>query len=91
MEADLREAPAESARLEVRLVRRSSRTTPSAAIDRLIDMAYGSPERLWDAAGLLGEGEQEPLALLTRAQLLVHYPVAPALPKPFSPPDAPRP
>jgi hypothetical protein len=92
VEADIRQQLAELAKLEVRLLRASSDTTPDAAIDRLIDKAFGSPERLRDAAGLLGGEDQEALALLARAQRLATYPVQdPRPPKPFSPPDAPRP
>ena len=74
------------------MLRASSATTPDAAIDRLIDKAYGSPERLRDAAGLLGDGDQAALALLTGAHRLAQYPVQdPRPPRPFSPPAAPDP
>ena len=90
VEADIRRKVADEARGEVRLLRFGSITTPNASIDRLIGWAYGSPERLRDAAALSGEDEHEPLALLTRAQRLAQYPIPLAHPKPFSPPDAPR-
>jgi len=91
VESDLRHQLAEQARLEVKLLRASSDSTPNAAIDRLIDRAFGDPVRLRDAAALLGGEDQEALALLTRAQRLAAFPVQdPHPPKPFSPPDAPR-
>lgn len=93
VEADIRAKLAEDARSEVRLLRSGSITTPDASVDRLIDGAYGSPERLRDAAALLDpDGDREALALLTRAHRLAQYPVNdPAPPKPFSPPAAPGP
>ena len=92
VEQDIRWQLAAEARGEVRLLRSGSITTPNASVDRLINGAYGSPERLRDAAALLGEDEQEALALLTRAHRLAQYPVQdPAPPKPFAPPDAPTP
>ena len=92
VESDLRDQLAVQAKLEVKLLRASSATTPDAAIDRLIDKAFGDPVRLRDAAALLGEEDQEALALLTRAHRLAQYPVQdPRPPKPFSRPDAPRP
>ena len=66
VEADIQAKLADEARGEVRLLRSGSMTTPNASVDRLINGAYGSPERLRDAAALLGEDEQEALALLTR-------------------------
>jgi hypothetical protein len=90
VEPELRRQLAEQARREVELLRASSATTPNAAVDRLIDKAYGSPERLRDAAALLGEEDREALALLTRAHRLAQFPVQdPSPPRPFSPPDAP--
>jgi hypothetical protein len=92
VEQDIRWRLAEEARGEVRLLRSGALTTPDASVGRLIDRAYGSPERLRGAAALLGEEDQEALALLTRAQRLAAFPVQdPSPPKPFSPPDAPRP
>jgi len=92
VEQDIRRKLADEAHGEVRLLRSSSITTPEASIGRLIDRAHGSPERLRDAAALLGNDDREALALLTRAHRLAQYPVAdPAPPKPFSPPDAPGP
>jgi hypothetical protein len=88
-------APSRSAqaRGEVRLPRSSAITTPDASIGRLITQAYGSPERLRDAAALLDpDNDREALALLTRAHRLSQYPVNdPPPPKPFSPPAAPGP
>jgi len=93
VEADIRAKLAELAQLEARMLRSSSITTPDASIDRLIDRAYGSPERLRDAAALLDpDNDREALALLTRAHRLAQYPVKdPRPPRPFSPPAAPGP
>ena len=91
MEQDIRRKLANEARGEVRLLRSGSITTPNASIDRLIGWAYGSPQRLRDAAALLSEDEQGALALLTRAQRLAQYPIPAGPPKPFAPPDAPQP
>jgi hypothetical protein len=92
VEADIRQQLAEHAKLEVRLLRASSATTPDAAIDRLVDRAFGSPERLLDARELLGDEEdQGARALLLRASRRAADPQPPAPPKPFAPPDAPRP
>jgi hypothetical protein len=88
-ESELRHQLAEQAKLEVKLLRASSTTTPDAAIGRLIDRAFGDPARLRGAAALLGEKDQEALALLARAQRLAAFPVQdPRPPKPFSPPGA---
>lgn len=93
VEADIRAKLAAEAKGQVRMLRGSSITSPDASIDRLITAAYGSPERLRDAAALLDpEADREALALLTRAHRLAQYPVQdPAPPKPFSPPSAPGP
>jgi hypothetical protein len=91
-EQDIRRQLAEQARGEAQLLRSGSITTPNASVHKLIDKAHGSPERLRDAAALLGEEDQEALALLTRAHRLAQFPVQdPSPPKPFSPPNAPRP
>lgn len=50
VEADIRVKFGQNARTEVRWLRTSSSTTVDAAIDRLVDTAYGSPDRLRDAA-----------------------------------------
>ena len=93
VEADIRAKLAEEARGAVRLLRSSAITTPEASIGRLITHAYGSPERLRDAAALLDpDDDREALALLTRAHRLAQYRVNdPSPPKPFSPPAAPGP
>jgi len=92
VEQDIRRKLAEEAKGEVRLLRSSSITTPEASIGRLIDQAYGSPERLRDATALLDrDNDREALALLTRAHRLAQYPVQdPRPPKPVAPADAPR-
>lgn len=90
-EQEIRRQLAELARGEAQLLRSGSIPTPDGALDRLIEKAGGAPERLRDAAALLGPEEQEALALLTRAHRLAQFPVQdPAPPKPFSPPNAPR-
>lgn len=91
-EHDIRRQLTEQARGDAHLMRSGSSTTPDGAVDRLISKADGVPERLRDAAALLGEEDQEALALLTRAHRLAQFPVQdPSPPKPFSPPNAPRP
>jgi hypothetical protein len=90
VEADVRARVAADARAWVRLLRERNTTTPDIAIDRLIDRAFGSPDRLRDAAELLGDEHREARALLVRATRLAADPQPPAPPRPFAPPDAPR-
>jgi len=92
VEADIRAKLGRNARTEVRLLRASSDTTVDAAIDRLVGTAYGSPDRLRDAADLLGPEDaaddvegQGARPLLRRAVRRAADPIPPAPPQPFLP------
>jgi hypothetical protein len=90
VEADLRAKLAQSARDFVVLLRRGSVRTSDAAVNQIVDHAFGSPERLRYALDLLGEDEQEPRALLTRAVRYAEDPRAPEPPRVYERPDASR-
>ena len=70
---------------------RSRTTTTDAAIDNLIRRASGSPDRLRDAADLLGEDFGEAAALLRRAVRRAADPPPPEPPQHFARWEAPRP
>jgi hypothetical protein len=89
VEADLRRKLADSARMFVILIRRTH-TTPDAAVDGLVRNAFGSPDRLRDAVDLLGEDEQAPRALLTRAVRYAQDLRAPEPPRVYERPDVSR-
>ena len=90
MEADLRALLARDARACVKMPRTSSMTTVDAALDGLVDRAFGDPGRLQDAVDLLGDEHAEALALLRRAVRRAADPQPPGPPRPFSAPDAPQ-
>lgn len=90
VEADLRAQLAQSARNFVILLRRGLVATPTAAVEQLAAKAFGSPDRLRDAAALLDDEEQEPRSLLTRAVRYAEDPPAPEAPRRREPPDASR-
>jgi hypothetical protein len=89
--AGLRHRLARDAQIGVAELRDSSTTTVDAVLDYLVERSYGSAERLLDARDLLGEPDAEARALLLRASRRAADPIPPGPPKPFSPPDAPRP
>jgi hypothetical protein len=60
-------------------------------LDYLLERSYGSAVRLLDARGLLGADDQEARAMLLKASRRAADPIPAGRPKPFSPPDAPRP
>jgi hypothetical protein len=88
VEADLREQLARNVKVYVKLIR-STQTTVDAALDGLVRESFGSPERLRDAAELLGEDDGEARALLVRAVRRAADP-PPQPPRPYAPPDASR-
>ena len=80
VEADLRRKLAESARTFVVLLQRGLVATPDLALRQLADRAFGSVERLQDAAAMLdNERDGEAKALLVRAARLAANP-SPAAP-----------
>ena len=87
VEADLRALLARDARACVKMLRTSSMTTVDAALDGLVDRAFGDPGRLRDAVDLLGEEHGEAQALLRRAARRAADPQPPGPPRPFSAPD----
>lgn len=89
VEADLRAKLAQSARDYVIVIRRTH-STADAAVDGLVDKAFGSPERLRDAVELLGGDEQEPRALLIRAVRYAEHSRAPETPQVRERPDVSR-
>jgi hypothetical protein len=89
VEADIRAGLAEGAKIYVTLIRRTL-TTADGAVDGLVRKAFGSPDRLRDALDLLGEDDQEPRALLTRAIRYAKDPRAPEPPRVEPRPDASR-
>lgn len=91
MERDIRQQLGQEAITAVKVLRRGTTTTVDGAIDYLIERAYKSPDRLLDARDLLGQQDLEARALLLRASRRAADPVPPEHPRPFSPPDAPRP
>jgi len=70
---------------------RSRTMTTDAAVDNLIRSALGSPDRLRDAADLLGEDFGEAAALLRRAVRQAADPPPPEPPQHFARWEAPRP
>ena len=70
---------------------RSRTTTTDAAIDSLVRRASGSPDRLRDAADLLGEDFSEAAALLRRAVRRAADPPPLEPPQHFARWEAPRP
>jgi hypothetical protein len=89
VEQDIRDQLGRDAKIDVKLVR-STQTTVDAALDGLVREAFGSPERLRDAAELLGEDDGEARALLARAVRRAADPSLPAAPRPSPAPDASR-
>jgi hypothetical protein len=61
-----------------------------AALNGLVDRAFGDPGRLRDAVDLLGDEHAEAQALLRRAVRRAADPQPPGPPRPFAAPDAPR-
>jgi hypothetical protein len=88
-EADLRHQLAQSARSFVVLLSRGQ-TKAEAAVDLLAERAFGSSERLRDAAALLGDEDAPARALLTRAVRYAIETRQPAPPRREPLPDASR-
>jgi len=69
---------------------RSHTTTTNAAIEDLVRTAFGSPDRLRDAADLLGDDFGEAAALLRRAVRRAADPPPPQAPQHYAQWEAPR-
>jgi hypothetical protein len=91
VETDLRHLLSRDAVIGEKQLRRSSMSSVDNVLDYLVSRAYGSPDRLLDARDLLGAQDQGARALLLRASRRAADPIPAGRPKPFSPPDAPRP
>jgi hypothetical protein len=91
VEDDLRHQLSRDAVIGEKHLRQGSMGGVDNVLDYLVDRAFRSPDRLLDARDLLGEQDQGARALLLRASRRAADPVAPQPPRPFSPPDAPRP
>jgi hypothetical protein len=91
VEDDLRHQLSRDAVIGEKQLRRSSSSSVDNVFDYLVSRAYGSPDRLLDARDLLGQQDQGARALLLRASRRAADPQPAAHPRPFSPPDAPRP
>lgn len=91
VEADIRHRLARDAQICAAQLRHSSATSVDTSLNYLVERAYDSPERILDAMELLGADDLPARALLNRASRRAADPIQPGPPKPFAPPDAPRP
>lgn len=91
VEQDIRRQLARDAQIGEAQLRQANVTTVDSVLDYLVERSYGSAARLLDAMDLLGAEGQGARALLNRASRRAADPIPPGLPKPFAPPDAPRP
>ena len=89
VEADLRRQLTKSAQAFVVLLSRGQ-TNAEAAVDVLAERAFGSPERLRDAAALLGDEDVSARALLTWAARYAQDPRRPGPPRRDPHPDVSR-
>jgi hypothetical protein len=91
VESDIRQRIARDAVIGEKQLRHSSSSSVDNVLDYLVSRAHGSPDRLLDTRDLLGAQDQGARAPLLRASRRAADPIPPAPPKPFAPPDAPRP
>jgi hypothetical protein len=91
VEHDIRVRLGRDAQIGVAQLRYGNMTNVDAVLDYLVGRAYGSPERILDAMELVGAEDLPARALLNRASRRAADPIPAEPPKPFSPPDAPRP
>jgi hypothetical protein len=90
VEADLRQQLSRDAVASVAVLHRGT-TTVEASLDYLVSRAFGDPQRLLDAMDLLDPQDAEARGLLDGTARRAADPRPPELPRPFSPPEAPRP
>ena len=91
VESDIRHRLARDAQICAAQLRHSSATSGDTSLNYLVERAYGSHERILDAMELLGADDLPARALLNRASRRAADPIPAGQPKPFGPPDAPRP